>query len=373
MGTMALHRSQEQAIAYVTAQARERRDAAHERIDELLRMSDTTWAEYDEAIAQLRLRARVALQFHPDRPQGDGRTVATGLLNTGEYRSQFETHVSNGYLGPHAGSPRDEWERRMFGGAYQLDGTAGEHRPKYGALDLMLHPDGPSPRFGSSYLLLRPSVLPRCTLTFLSSHEATIRGSFDELDDVVGALLFEAFTRDFAVGERDIRPARLVAHLRTRLDEPIAARMTRPLSRNLDHFVETHVHGAVRLADDVEAVVADPSFMGTETGATLAEVCERYDLTLHYHRGSVLPSSEVPSDVRGSAMASLATRVGRDGTVDARPIGEAAIALFRDPAAWTDRGTYADVVQELKLLWHVLVRCGRDPDAHVVASRCRSG
>jgi len=360
MAGMALHRSQEQAIAHVTAQAQERKAVARERIDEILRMSDTTWAGYDEAIAQLRLRARAALHFHPDRPDGAGRTVAHGLLDAGAYRSQFETLLSNGHLGPFAGSPRDEWERRLFGGAYHLDGAAAEHRPKYGALDLMLHPDGPSPRFGSSYLLLRPSVLSRCTFTFLSSHEATIQGSFEELDDVVGALLFEAFTRDFAIGERNIRPARLVAHLRTRLDEAIAARLSRSLARNLDHFVEAQVHGPVTLADDVEAVVADQSFLGTPTGQTLADVCERFGLALHFHRGSVLSASEVPGDVRGSTMPSLAARVGRDGIVDARAIGEAAMSLFRDRAAWSDRGTYAEVVQELKLLWHVLVSCGRE-------------
>jgi uncharacterized protein DUF3626 len=357
---MALHRSQEQAIAHISAQARARRDAARKRIDEILRMSNATCAAYDEAIAQLRSRARVALHFHPDRPDANGRSVAAGILDAGVYRSQFETLLSNGHVAPFVGGPRDEWERRMFGGAYQLDGTTSAHRPKYGALDLLLHPDGPAPRFGSSYLLLRPSILPRCTFTFLSSHEATICGSFDELDDVVGSLLFETFTRDFAVGARDIRPAPLVAHLRTRLDEPTAARMSRPLSRNLDHFVEAHVHGSVALADDVEALVADPSFVGTATGATLTELCERYSLALYFHAGSVLPASEVPSDVRGPTMPSLAARVARDGVVDARAIGEAAVALFRDPAAWADRGTYADIVQELKLLWHVLVRCGRD-------------
>jgi hypothetical protein len=357
---MSLHRSQEQAIAHVSAEARAHRGAARQRIDQILRMSNVTWAAHDEAIAQLRSRARVALHFHPDRPDGTGRSVAAGLLDAGAYRSQFETLISNGHVAPFAGSPRDDWERRMFGGAYQLDSTESAHRPKYGALDLMLHADGPAPRFGSSYLLLKPSVLPRCTFTFLSSHEANVRGSFDELDEVVGSLLFEAFTRDFAVGERDIRPARLIEHLRTRLDEPIAARMARPLSRNLDHFVEAQVHGPVALADDVEALVADPSFRGTPTGATLTELCQRYGVALHFHRGSVLLESEVPSDVRGSSMPSLAARAARDGAVDARAIGEAAMALFRDPAAWADRGTYAEVVQELKLLWHVLVRCGRD-------------
>lgn len=360
IATMVLHRSQEQAIAHVGAQARARRDEARARIDEILRMSNSTWAAYDEAVAQLRSFGRVALHFHPDRPDAKGRTVAEGLLDAGTYCSQFETLLSNGHLAPFAGSPRDEWERRMFGGAYQIDGTANLHRPKYGALDLMLHPDGPAPRFGSSYLLLRPSVLPRCTFTFLSSHEASIRGSFDELDDIVGAVLFEAFTRDFAVGERDMRPARLVEHLRAQLDEPISARMSRRLSRNLDHFVEAQVHGPVALADDVEALVADPSFISTPTGATLSGLCERYGLALLFHRGSVLPASDVPSDVRGPKMPSLAARIARDGAVDARAIGDAAVAVFRNPLAWTERGTYAEIIQELKLLWHVLVRCGRE-------------
>ncbi len=360
MIAMALHRSQEQAIAHVTAQARLRRDAARERIDELLRMSNATWAAYDEAMAMLRSRARVAVHFHPDRPDANGHSVAAGILDAGAYRSQFETRLSNGHVAPFAGSPRDEWERRLFGGAYQLDGTASAHRPKYGALDLFLQPDGPAPRFGSSYLLLRSSVLPRCTFTYLGSQESTLAGSFEELDDVVGALLFEAFTRDSAAGERDIRPARIVSHLRTRLDEPIAARMSRPLSRNLDQFVEAQVHGPIALAEDVEALVADPSFAGTPTGALLEALCARYGVALHFHAGSTLSALEVPVDVRGPTMPSLAARVARNGQVDARAIGEAAVALFRDPAAWADRGAYAEVVQELKLLWHVLVRCGRD-------------
>jgi hypothetical protein len=39
-------------------------------------------------------------------------------------------------------------------------------------------------------------------------------------------------------------------------------------------------------------------------------------------------------------------------------IGVAAASLFRDPAAWSDRGPYADTLQLLKQLWHVLVQYG---------------
>jgi hypothetical protein len=37
-------------------------------------------------------------------------------------------------------------------------------------------------------------------------------------------------------------------------------------------------------------------------------------------------------------------------------IGSAAAQLNHKPDAWKDRSTYEEVLQELKLLWHVLVK-----------------
>jgi hypothetical protein len=62
-------------------------------------------------------------------------------------------------------------------------------------------------------------------------------------------------------------------------------------------------------------------------------------------------------------MPSLAERVADNGLVDAAAIGRSAAALRREPTVWADRGTLAEVLQELKLLWHVLVRFGRPADA----------
>ena len=57
-------------------------------------------------------------------------------------------------------------------------------------------------------------------------------------------------------------------------------------------------------------------------------------------------------------MPSLARRIAPAGMVNVAKIGEAALELKLDPTRWSDRGTYDEVLQELKLLWHVLVRCG---------------
>nr|WP_240944286.1 DUF3626 domain-containing protein [Micromonospora thermarum] len=58
----------------------------------------------------------------------------------------------------------------MFGGAYQAAGVRPADRPKYGGLNLLDHPDGACPRFGSCHLRLRPEALARSTFTFGDSH-----------------------------------------------------------------------------------------------------------------------------------------------------------------------------------------------------------
>ena len=57
-------------------------------------------------------------------------------------------------------------------------------------------------------------------------------------------------------------------------------------------------------------------------------------------------------------MPSLANRVSPSGNLCAYDIGQAAASLKRDPEKWKDRGDFAFVLQELKLLWHVLVKYG---------------
>ena len=57
-------------------------------------------------------------------------------------------------------------------------------------------------------------------------------------------------------------------------------------------------------------------------------------------------------------MPSLAERIAKERMLDVSMIGDAVVDLYAHPGAWSDRGTVEDVLQELKLLWHVLVRCG---------------
>ena len=120
-----------------------------------------------EAIARhAREGARLTINFHPDRPSAEGRTVVESLLVNGQYRSQFVTGISNGSRTAFAGGERDRWEETLFGGAYHDPSSLADERPRYGGLDLMAHADGACPRFGSCYFELRPHVIARSTFTW---------------------------------------------------------------------------------------------------------------------------------------------------------------------------------------------------------------
>lgn len=356
---MAFTAAQKAAITYTETWARKRTESAQRIVQHVGKMSQLSPEDLAEAIGQVRSHARVGLHFHPDRLDAQGRRVASALLVDGCYQNQFVTRLSNGHLSPEPGGPRDVWENRLFGNAY-APGTDCADRPKYGALDLMSHADGPSPRFGSCFFLLDPAVSAHCTFTYRdSSLLPDERGTLAVFDDVLAGLLTECFEREFALGEHDITPPALIHRLRAQLAKPFADPATRPPARNLDHYIEAQVHGAIALDHDVAILVADPSFQQSETGDLLERLSERYSIQLWWHGGFCMRADEVPMDFRGPTMPSLAHRIAENGQVHARTIGEAAASLHRDPTVWKDRGTPAEVHQELKLLWHVMVRYGK--------------
>ncbi|MDF2720636.1 MAG: hypothetical protein K0Q59_311 [Paenibacillus sp.] len=356
-----LTKSQMSAIEHMRQCAISRKTEAQKSLQEVLQMSDISWSLFEQAISKLRSHARVALHFHPDRPvDGGTKSVAEALLEQGLYKSQFETRISNGSTSAFPGGARDLWERKLFGGAYHLEGATDSERPKYGALDVRLHPDGPSPRFGACYFLLDPEVSRRCTYTYGGSQDdPPEKGTYEEFDDIAAALFKDAFFRECAIGEKELTPQALMHHLLHRLEQPVGDLSRRQPGRNLNHYIEVQVHGDIDLCDDAAMLVADPSFQGTRAGAVLEQLCETYSIQLLWHMGFSLLAADVPADFRGPAMPSLAMRIARNGHVDANAIGEAVCELHRYPARWEDRGTHADVLQELKYMWHILVRYGK--------------
>lgn len=300
----------------------------------------------------MRTAGRLTVNFHPDRIGRDGCSVAAGLLACGAYRSQWATGISSGSRSALRGGERHRFEQVIFAGACDdIDPGSGQH-PVYGAFDLLVDDHGGSPRFGSCFIVLRSHVRERTTMCVGDTH-ATPRdvGTFDEPWSILAGLGEQAGGQNLL--NRHLGTEALVVAL----DGENAARSA---SRDLDGYVEIQVHGGIDLADDVEVIVIDPSFHGSDVERDLRAAAARYGFALAWHGGSELAVEDVPGDFRGPTMPAVARHVAHaDGIVHARAIG---IAAAQHPYAEpTPLGDPPDSTpQQLKYLWHTLLALGHD-------------
>lgn len=357
-----LSRAQQQAILHVESTAAGQRKIALDMTEQILRKHGKDSVTVGSLLTSIGKSARVTLNFHPDRIRPTGHAVIESLLAEGIYHNQFITSVTNGSKTAYPGGDRDQWERLLFGGAYQQPGVHNGERPKYGALNLMHYVDGASPRFGSCFLVLSPNILNRCTFTFGDSHAGPeFVGTIRQWDSILAALLHQVESTGSALGFPNVDIPSMLEHI---LHLPLShTGSSGPVGRSLDDYIEAQIHGVIDLSSDVEALVADPSYRDTPIGHLLHELCERYDLTLSWHPGFCLAVQDVPDDFRGPAMPPLAKRIdqrfgGSLGKLDAAIIGKAAAQLHDDPSEWSNWGALDETFQHLKQLWHALVKYG---------------
>ncbi len=360
------------ALTHVLALVRHQETISRSYIAEALQRTGSQIAAYGAAMESIQAHARVVIHFHPDRVGTQSIPVVSALLKESVCRNQFETGLSTGSLSAFPGGARDSWEHLLFGGAYHERGVSDSERPKYGALELVRYADGPIPRFGSCYFVLRPDVSNRTSFTFAGSEDprATKRlGMIGEMDNVMAALFEEIEAGGMAappwppfraptLGLSNVTVPKLLDILKD-LASPRTEPTNLPMGRVLDTQVEAQVHGPIDLQEDIELLVADPAFAPTNTGETLRKLAVRYGFPLHWHCGFRLAVGEVPADFRGPMMPRLAGRIaGGNGMIDAAVIGAADASLHDEPALWRDWGTREEVLQHLKQLWHVLVHYG---------------
>ena len=366
-----LSAAQSAALRHVEATADERESGSLLSIAGILERAGYGLETYRAVIELVRQHARIALHFHPDRLGHEAASVAECLLKDGVYRNQFETGLSSGSPTAFPGGERDIWERTLFGGAYHTEGVSASERPKYGSLELVRFPDGPAPRFGSCYFVLR-GVGARTSITFMGSEhpQASDRsGTLARPHGAMAALLSEIENGGMAAP--DWPPFRAptlgvpgitvgwFCDVGKSLCDPRPNPSSGEPGRVLDTGVEAQVHGPVVLSRDVELLVADPAFAGTSTGRMLNELADKYGFELQWHGGFRLSVREVPDDFRGPAMPRFAQRVaGASEVLDAVRIGQAAASLHHNPELWREWGEYSDVLRLLRQLWHVMVHFG---------------
>lgn len=246
----------------------------------------------------------ITLNFHPDVVLS-GRTTIERLASEGVYQSQFETGTSNGGLTAYVGGSRWLWERHLFGMAY--DEADGSFRPKYGALNYRGDPVGGSRRFGSCHIRLKPHMMGRTTFCYPDSHMQPEH--FGVADSM--ALI--------ALAERNEQGLDL-----------------------LDDYIEAHVHGPLLMAEDVAAVVLDPSYRGTGVEAA----AYRLPCKVEWHSGFRMVANNLTDCevYRGAKAAKTLTQLLVDDAVTPFDIG-AARASGLDP-------------QLAKWAWHCVARFG---------------
>jgi hypothetical protein len=355
-----LTNSQKSALEYMNKYSNKLVKQARNDINGILYNSNNTIEDYNCAIENLRNKARVGVQFHPDRPDSSLKTTIENLFEQGIYKNQFETLISSGGASAFKGGDRDKWEKDLFGRAYNGRFTKNSERPKYGSLDLLQFPDGPSPRFGSCYFLLKPNVSHRCTFTYLDSHQKPKeRGTLEVFDLIMNGLLRDTFHYDNTLGQHDITIKQLLYHLSNAIEKPMEDISKKETKRTLNNYIEAQIHGVISLQNDVEIMVADPSFRETDIGDKITKTCRKYSIELLWHMGFALKLDEVPNDFRGKEMPKLAAFITKNGFIDTHHLGLAAIDQQLNPNKWKPWGSQREITQKIKLLWHVLVKYGK--------------
>ncbi|NPD23823.1 DUF3626 domain-containing protein [Corallococcus exiguus] len=248
---------------------------------------------------------RVTLHFHPD-VLFEGSGILTAMRRDGRYRSQFETRTSNGGLTAFPDGARWRWESRLFNGVY--DARHGSERPKYGSLNFRGEAHGGSPRFGSSYFRLTEAALDRSSFCFP--------------DSVFEPTSFGTSERMALIGLAEATP----------FEDP------------LDWYVEAHVHGDLRIPEDIEALVLDPSYEGTP----IEDEARALGVRVEWHPGYAVTLNELRphASYRGDDILRLAEQLADDERLTPFILGLARADASVDP-------------QSLKKVWHCLARFGR--------------
>jgi len=246
-------------------------------------------------------RNPVTINFHPDRFSNNGKTIIENLIEQGKYHGQFRTGTTNGGRSAYTGGDRFMWEQRIFFDAYPQDAI---DRPKYGALNIFRYIDGASARFGSCFFELKQKVIDRCTFAYGDS--ASNPAALCTSDTFYGILagMFDEFLSKGRILNQVLDPAvTSKGEVAAMLLNP---RNTMDFGRNLDYCIETHIHGDILLAEDVERFYVDSSFQNSFIREQAEILCAKYGITLCWIPKRQVDISAIDSLFRGPMIPVLA-------------------------------------------------------------------
>ena len=301
------------------------------------------------------LNKPITINFHADRLSNSGKPIIDSLIKEGLYHGQFRTGTTNGGKTAYIGGNRFLWEQRLFNNAYPADSL---ERPKYGALNLFQYIDGASVRFGSCFFTLKHEVCNRCTFSYgdSSTNPTTLCTS-----DTFAGVLADLFN--------DVRKNNRLLNQVIATEQETLAVLLNPnqeiknIGRNLDYCIETHIHGDISLAEDVDCFYVDESYVGTAFAKKVELLCKTYNIALRWIPKRQILINDIGELFRGPQIPKLAKRIDNlfgdnRGIVNAALIGMASCNSLESPNTWADLGNEDEIFQYFKQLWHTIAFFG---------------
>jgi len=291
----------------------------------------------------------VTINFHLDRFSANGKTIIENLIEDGKYHGQFRTGTTNGGKSAYIGGDRFLWEQRIFSNAYsdeQLD------RPKYGALNILRYLDGASVRFGACFLTLKPEIVQRCTFAYGDSSTNPTTLCTSDTFEVVLAEMLRAVQKNGQLLNKVVSWEQEVLAV---LMNP--SKNIKDMGRNLDHCIETHIHGDILLDCDVDSLFIDESYRKTIFQEQAEELCGKYGINLRWIPERQVDISSMDKLFRGSIIPRLAQKIDFElgnslGIINALLMGQASRDIAINPERWAGIGNEMELFQYIKQLWH---------------------
>jgi len=247
----------------------------------------------------------ITINFHPDRLTIKKQPLLLAIADDGLIKSQFETGTSNGGLTAYHGGERWLWEQQVFNGIY--NNALVSEKPKYGALNYRKLATGASNRFGSAYFCLKSHILKRSTFCYPDSY--FMPENFATIEYI------EALINELENGNLD----------------------------QLDTYIEAQIHGDILINNDIECLVMDPVYKGTE----IEYQASKLPFDIYWHSGYELSVKQIERypDYRGQEIISISKEIAVNNRINPQIIGLA-----------HNDGRYD--IQDIKKVWHYLARYG---------------
>mmetsp|Transcript_120811 Transcript_120811/g.188675 ORF Transcript_120811/g.188675 Transcript_120811/m.188675 type:complete len:895 (-) Transcript_120811:344-3028(-) len=200
------------------------------------------------------------------------------LLRDTHYRNQFETNSSGGCM---SHSLRKQWERNLFGAAY--DKVEGTDRVKYGVLNVMNDKSGVAPcaQYGESYMVLKDV---RLRITCAPEDSSIVAADRLAVLDYYAHVLNE-FTDE---------------ELRETIEAANSDVETKGDSKKLQEYKEVQLHGEIALAKHVSAIVVHQKHRDGDMQSKIEKVCKKHGITMSWMDDEVRAAEETVLQKNGT-------------------------------------------------------------------------